>query len=306
VRGCPLRGQPRTPAAGSAGVPRVVAHGIRAAARGYRGGMGLLDGRAGRDAPDGFRVGVGDDGVAVLVLDRAAKRNALTAAMWQSLPEVLADLATVPGVRVLLVTGAGAHFSAGADIDDLHEAYADPGGVHAYHSMNVAAEAALATSPIPTVAVVRGACVGGGCQLAVACDLRIAADTARFGVTPAKLGVVYPAEPTLRLARLVGPARAKYLLYTADLVDAARAVQFGLVEEVVPDAELDDRALALGRTVATRSPQSVGAVKAVIGADDEGRDPAMALAAWQHRADDVREGIEAFRAGRNPRFADVR
>lgn len=279
---------------------------MRAACRGYRGGMGLLDGRAEREAPDGFRVGVGDDGVAVLAIDRAGKRNALTTAMWQGLPEVLGDLATVPGVRALLVTGTGAHFSAGADVDDLHEAYADPGGVRAYHEMNVAAEAALAACPIPTVAVVRGACVGGGCQLAVACDLRIASGTARFGVTPAKLGVVYPAEPTLRLAHLVGPARAKYLLYTADLVDAARALQLGLVDEVVPDAELDDRALVLGRTVASRSPQSVGAVKAVIGADYEGRDPAMALAAWQHRADDVHEGIEAFRAGRQPRFADVR
>jgi enoyl-CoA hydratase/carnithine racemase len=159
---------------------------------------------------------------------------------------------------------------------------------------------------VPTVAVVHGSCVGGGCQLAVACDLRLAADTARFGLTPAKLGVLYPAEPTIRLARLVGPARAKYLLYTADLVDAARAYEFGLVDEVLPGAELDARALALAATIAGRSPQSVGAVKAVLDADAGGRDTAMALAGWQHRADDVREGIEAFRAGRPPRFGDPR
>lgn len=268
--------------------------------------MSLLDGRTESVAADGLRLAVGDDGVAVLAFDRVDKRNALTLAMWESLPQVVHDASVAGGVRVLLVTGLGAHFSAGADIDELAEAYADPARARSYHLMNVAAEAAMAGCQLPTVAVVRGSCVGGGCQLAVACDLRLAADTARFGVTPAKLGVVYPAEPTIRLARLLGPARAKYLLYTADLIDAARAYAFGLVDEVVPDAELDARALALAVTVAARSPQSVGAAKAVIGADGDGRDTTMALAGWQHRADDVREGIEAFRAGRPPRFADPR
>jgi len=266
--------------------------------------VGLLDGRAERAAPDGLRVALGDDGVAVLAFDRVDKRNALTFAMWESLPRAVHDATVARGARVLLVTGLGAHFSAGADIDDLAAAYGDPSRSRSYHSMNVAAESALASCPLPTMAVVRGSCVGGGCQLAVACDLRVAADNARFGVTPAKLGVVYPAEPTIRLARLLGPARAKYLLYTADLIDAARAYDFGLVDEVVPDAELDARALALAVTIAGRSPQSIGAAKAVIEAAGDKRDTAMALAGWQHRADDVREGIEAFRAGRPPQFSD--
>jgi len=266
--------------------------------------MGLLDGREERPAPDGYRMAFGDDGVAVLAFDRPDKRNALTAGMWEALPGLLQDTGRLPGVRVLLLTGVGPHFSAGADIDDLNEAYSEPARARSYHGMNVAAETALAGCPLPTVAVVHGACVGGGCQLAVACDLRIAADDARFGITPAKLGVVYPAEPTTRLARLVGPARAKYLLYTADLVEAPRAYEFGLVDELVPDADLDSRALVLARTIAGRSPQSIGAAKAVIEAAAGGRDTAMALAGWQHRADDVREGIEAFRAGRPPRFTD--
>jgi enoyl-CoA hydratase/carnithine racemase len=272
----------------------------------YGDPVGLLDGRAERAAPDGLRVALGDDGVAVLAFDRVDKRNALTLAMWEALPRVVHDACVAPGARVLMVTGVGAHFSAGADIDELRAAYADPARTRTYHGMNVAAETALAGCPLPTVAVVRGSCVGGGCQIAVACDLRLAADTARFGVTPAKLGVVYPAEPTMRLARLLGPARAKYLLYTADLIDAARAYDFGLVDEVVPDAELDARALAFAVTVASRSPQSIGAAKAVIEAVGDRRDTAMTLAGWQHRAEDVREGIEAYRTGRPPRFPDPR
>src|SRR6185295_11423057 len=99
------------------------------------------------------------------------------------------DLAADPAVRVLQVTGAGDTFCAGADVDELAQVYGDPAQADAYHAINVAAEDALATFPHPTIAVIRGACVGGGCQLAIACDLRLAETGARFGIPPAKLGV---------------------------------------------------------------------------------------------------------------------
>ena len=266
--------------------------------------MSLDDGRDFRNAPDGFRVAVGDDGIAVLTIDRPDKRNALTIDMWRSLPELMSDLAGVPGLRVLLLTGAGTTFSAGADIAELAAAYDEPARARAYHEANVAAENAVATFPRPTVAVVRGSCVGGGCQLAVACDVRIAGESARLGITPAKLGIVYPVEPTLRLVRLIGAARAKYLLYTADLVSAAKAAGLGLVEEVVPDDELDKRALELARTIAARSTQTIGAVKAVIKAQVAGLDPNMELAPWQRNNDDAREGLAAFLENRPPGFAE--
>jgi enoyl-CoA hydratase/carnithine racemase len=251
-------------------------------------------------APDGYRLRITDDGIATLVVDRPARRNALTSAMWAELPGLLDRLESDQDVRALIVTGAGDTFSAGADIDELRQVYRDEQAARAYHLANVFAETTLAGFRHPTIAVVRGACVGGGCQLAVACDLRIADRTARFGVTPAKLGVLYPSGPTLRLTRLVGPARAKYLLFTADLVDADRALVYGLVEEVVDDpAGLDARAMALARTIASRSPQSLGAAKTIIDADG---DPDEAVARGGYRPSDVPEGLTAFLERRPPRF----
>ncbi|MFL6112838.1 MAG: enoyl-CoA hydratase/isomerase family protein [Catenulispora sp.] len=254
---------------------------------------------------DGLALAVDDDGVAVLTIDRPAKRNAITLAMWAALPGLLAGPASDPRVRVLLLAGTGDTFSAGADIGELLEVYATPERADAYHDTNVAAEEALAAYPRPTIAVIHGAAVGGGCQLAVACDVRIAASGARLGLPPAKLGVVYPAVPTARLVRLVGPARAKYLLYSAELVDAARAVTFGLVDEVVPDGELAERALALARTIASRSPQTLGAVKDVVDAVAAGEDPQVAIEPWERAsryAPDVREGLAAFVERRPPVF----
>jgi enoyl-CoA hydratase/carnithine racemase len=254
---------------------------------------------------DGLTVQVGHDGVATLTLDRQAKRNAVTLSMWSALPAVLAGLAADPRVRVLLVTGAGETFSAGADIAELLTVYGDPDRADAYHATNVAAEEALAAFPRPTIAVVRGSCVGGGCQLAIACDLRVARDDARFGVPPARLGVVYAAVPTARLVRLVGPARAKYLLFTAELVPAGRALVYGLVDEVVPAADFDGRVAKLAGTIAANSRQTLGAAKDVADAVAAGADPQAAVEPWERRsrlAPDVPEGLASFVERREPRF----
>ncbi|MFJ5885192.1 enoyl-CoA hydratase/isomerase family protein [Kitasatospora cineracea] len=251
----------------------------------------------------GLRCWVGPERVATLLLDRPERRNAVTGAMWRALPGVLAELARRPDVRVLVLTGAGGAFSAGADIAELAGVYADPAAAGAYHAANVAAEEALAAFPGPTLAVVRGACVGGGCQLALACDLRLAAEDARLGITPAKLGVVYPVVPTLRLAALVGPARAKYLLFSGELLPAARAESFGLLDEVLPPAGLDARAREFAGLLARRSPQTVGAAKAVLSVAPA--DAAAALAPWEHAsrtAPDAREGLAAFLERREPQF----
>ncbi|MFE0389411.1 enoyl-CoA hydratase/isomerase family protein [Streptomyces bungoensis] len=233
------------------------------------------------------------DSVATVVVRNPAKRNAMTAAMWRALPPLLARLAADPAVRALVLTGEGATFCAGADIATLQGSPAEAQG------LAVAAEEALAAFPKPTVAAVRGHCVGGGAQLAAACDLRLAEEGALFGVTPARLGIVYPASSTRRLVSLVGPATAKYLLFTAELIDAGRALRTGLVDEVLPEGELDKRVAELTRILVSRSQLTQTAAKEF--ADGRtGRDAHWAAQALG--SGDTAEGVAAFLERRQPRF----
>ncbi|MFJ1596069.1 enoyl-CoA hydratase/isomerase family protein [Streptomyces sp. NPDC088261] len=241
------------------------------------------------------------DGVATVVIHHPAKRNAMTARMWRDLPPLLAGLAPDPAVRALVLTGEGAHFSAGADISTLGEPGEDA------RSLAVAAEDALAAFPKPTLAAVRGSCVGGGCQLAAACDLRFAEEGARFGVTPARLGIVYAASSTRRLASLVGPATAKYLLFSAELIDTERALRTGLVDEVLPAGELDARVAEFARVLVSRSQLTQAAAKE-FAADPDGRAAygEERDAYWTEQArgsGDTSEGVAAFLERREPRFS---
>ncbi|WP_416902159.1 enoyl-CoA hydratase/isomerase family protein [Micromonospora echinospora] len=234
--------------------------------------------------------------VATVVISNPTRRNAMTPDMWRQLPPLLDRLEADPAVRVLVLTGAGETFCAGADLGDLDEVLAAGD-----HSVAVIAEERLAAFAKPTVAAVRGACVGGGCQLAVACDLRIAAADARFGVPPARLGVVYQTPATRRLAALVGPATAKYLLFTGELVDAERALRVGLVDEVLPADRLVDRIAGLTGTIALRSQLSIVAAKQVV----DGRADAERVARWHREAltsGEAREGVAAFHERRPARF----
>lgn len=247
-------------------------------------------------------------GVVTVTIHHPEKRNAMTPGMWRQLPGLLADLAADPSVRVLVLTGAEGTFCAGADIGSLRgpgsSGEPDPsqGGILAeQQALAVAAEEALAGFPKPTLAAVRGYCVGGGCQLAAACDLRFAAEDALFGVTPAKLGIVYPASSTERLVGLAGPATAKYLLFSGELIDAERALRTGLADEVHPAGELDQRIASFARTLTRRSALTQAAAKDF--ADGRG-DPAR-RARWQREAatgGEAAEGVAAFLEHRPPRF----
>ncbi|MFK0100855.1 enoyl-CoA hydratase/isomerase family protein [Streptomyces sp. NPDC091040] len=233
------------------------------------------------------------DGVATVVISNPAKRNAMTAAMWEALPVLLDKLAADPSVGALVLTGAGDTFCAGADISSLRDPGGDP------QSLAVAAEEALAAFPLPTLAAVRGYCVGGGSQLAAACDLRFAAEGARFGVTPAKLGIVYPASSTRRLVALTGPATAKHLLFSGELIDTERALRTGLVDEVLPADGLDERVAAYVRTLVSRSRLTQAAAKE-FAAGRADRDAHWAAQA--RGSGDTAEGVAAFLERRAPRF----
>ncbi|MFI5755186.1 enoyl-CoA hydratase/isomerase family protein [Streptomyces sp. NPDC051569] len=236
------------------------------------------------------------DGVATVVIRHPAKRNAMTTRMWRELPPLLGRLAADPAVRVLVLTGEGDTFCAGADISSLREPGEDP------RSLAVAAEEALAAFPKPTLAAVRGFCVGGGCQLAVACDLRFAAEGARFGVTPARLGIVYAASSTRRLASLVGPATAKHLLFSAELIGTERALRTGLVDEVLPAGDLAARVAEYARVLVSRSQLTQVAAKEFLSAP--GQDDRTAY--WTDQglgAGDTAEGVAAFLERREPHFS---
>ncbi|MGC8462931.1 MAG: enoyl-CoA hydratase/isomerase family protein [Acidimicrobiales bacterium] len=243
-----------------------------------------------------------EDGVATLWLNRPDKRNAVTLAMWRALAEHCRRLATDARVRVLVVRGVGDHFCAGADIADL--AAVD---LAEYHQVNTDADAALAAFPKPTVAVVTGACVGGGTEIATACDLRFADATARVGITPARLGIVYPAIAVERVVRLAGPSATKHLLYSAEIVDAERALRVGLLDEVHPVGTLDARVEAFTTVLAReRSLLTQMASKQLVdAASAHGRiDPNLA-ARWSAEAaegTDAAEGMAAFLERRSPVF----
>ncbi|MET3984427.1 enoyl-CoA hydratase-related protein [Streptomyces sp. PvR034] len=239
------------------------------------------------------------DGVATVVISHPAKRNAMTAAMWRALPELLEVLAADPAVRALVLTGAGDTFCAGADISSLRAPRPAAGPSEDPQTLAVRAEEALAAFPKPTLAAIRGFCVGGGSQLAAACDLRFAEEGASFGVTPARLGIVYPASSTRRLAALVGPSTAKYLLFSAELIDADRALRTGLLDELLPAGQLDKRVAEFTRILAGRSRLTQAAAKEFA----NGRTDRDEHWAAQARASgDTAEGVAAFLERRTPAF----
>jgi len=249
-------------------------------------------------------------GVATLTLNRPESRNALDFAMRRELEAALGALSADPAVRVLVVRGAGDHFCSGGDVklmrDNPMTAADGQGRVEAINRAVIA----LARFRAPTIAMVDGVAVGAGCNLALACDLVVASDRARFGELFAKVGLVPDAGGTWLLPRRVGMARAKELVFTADVFDAREAERIGLVNRVVPTADLERETLALARRIAEGPPRVLAAAKALLdraaGLDletalaEEARTQGQMLSSPDHR-----EGLAAFFEKRAPRFDDA-
>lgn len=254
------------------------------------------------DAVDGLDLAVSGD-VATLTLNRPARRNALNQAMWRGLPGLL-DRARSARVKVLVVTGAGGAFAAGADISEFEAVYATRASAAAYFAEIGAAMDALAAYEAPTIARIEGACVGGGLGLALCCDLRIASTGAKLGITPAKLGLMYPLSDTRRLVEAVGPSRAKDILYTGRILTAEEALGMGLVDSVA--ADLDLAVAEKAAAIAAASQWSARATKRVIRRllDGQTTDDAD-TEAWMLDAvegEDFAEGRDAFLAKREAKF----
>lgn len=194
--------------------------------------------------------------LAIVTLNRPQVLNALNAALFVELADAVEDLAADPEIRVVLVTGAGPKaFAAGADIAELAALDADSG--RAYAARGQAFSRRLETLGKPVIACINGFALGGGCELAMACTLRLAADTAKLGQPEVKLGVIAGFGGTQRLPRLVGRGAALRLLLSGTIISAAEALRIGLVDEVVPAAELMARAQALALEIAANAPLAI-------------------------------------------------
>src|SRR5688572_15502088 len=180
--------------------------------------------------------------------------------MWSALPGLMSEVSADQSVRVLVVRG-GEHFSAGADIAEFSTLRRGAAGAAHYGEAVHNGERAIAQLDKPTIAAISGFCVGGGCEIALACDIRVASADARFGITPAKLGIVYNFTSTKALVHAVGPAWAKQILFSGEIVDAATALRIGLVNEIHPPEDLDARVTALATTIASRAQVSLRGAK---------------------------------------------
>lgn len=246
-----------------------------------------------------------DGAIARLLFDRADKRNAMNQAMWQALPRLVQQAMADNTVRVLILASATPGlFCAGADIGEFASHSGDPDWRIANQAAIRASQYALAHAPKPVIAAIDGDCVGGGCGLAMACDIRIAAPAARLGITPAKLGIVYSLFDTKLLVDLVGPGQAKRVLMTGALFPADEALAMGLVDQIAPDPLA--AALAMAAAIAGNAQHSVRSAKAIITrilngqADDD--DQTLALFRDAFTLPDFAEGVSAFRAKRRPDF----
>lgn len=243
--------------------------------------------------------------VAHLLIDRLEKRNAFTQLMWEALPGLVDSAMADPNVRVMIMRAAepGA-FSAGADIGEFSTGARDPEWRRKNQAAIRKAMSAVADASKPVIAQIDGDCIGGGCGLALACDFRIAAPSARFGITPAKLGLVYSLHDTKLLVDLVGPAAAKRILYTAELIDGARALAIGLVDELAdhPGEAAADLSAAICAVSSHTVRASKAMVKRILHGQSEDDADTLAQFAGAFDGPDFAEGVDAFLNKRKPEF----
>ncbi len=247
-------------------------------------------------------------GIATMTFNNPERHNAVSLEMWRAATQILADFAADPAVRVVVITGAGGKsFVSGADISKFEDERASEAAVAEYDRVTEAAYETVQAFPKPTIAMIRGYCIGGGLNLAICCDLRIATEAARFAVPAAKLGLGYGYTRLRRLLAIVGPQFVKEIFFTARQFDAAEAAAMGLVNRVVPDGEIEAHVRALAETIAGNAPLTIAAIKQIVGEAlkdpaDRDLDRCDRLVKACFEAEDYKEGRRAFLEKRKPVF----
>jgi enoyl-CoA hydratase len=248
------------------------------------------------------------DGVGVITFNNPEKRNAMSLDMWEGLGLALIELRDDPNVRVVILFGAGDKaFVSGADISQFEKTRHNAEASEEYSKKSAAQRALLADYPKPIIASIRGFCLGGGMQVAMSADIRIASDNSQFGIPAAKLGIAYGYDGLKHLVSLVGPSWARLIMYTGMRIDSAEALRIGLVDRVVPDAELWNATTEIARTISGNAPLAIKAAKITIAQvlkdpDKRDMDAIKAVSTACMDSEDFREGRQAFMAKRKPQF----
>ena len=248
------------------------------------------------------------DGVGVITFNNPEKRNAMSLEMWEGLGSALIELRDNPDIRVVIMVGAGDKaFVSGADISQFEKTRHNAQASEEYSRRSEAQRALLANYPKPTIACIRGFCLGGGMQVAMLADIRLAADNSQFGIPAAKLGIAYGYDGLKHLVSLVGPSWARLIMYTGMRIDSAEALRIGLVERVLPGAELWDATMEIARTISGNAPLAIKAAKITIAQvlkDESKRDmeAIKAVGTACMDSEDFREGRTAFMEKRKPQF----
>ncbi|WP_350334771.1 enoyl-CoA hydratase [Coralliovum pocilloporae] len=249
-----------------------------------------------------------DGPVSTITINNPARRNALSLAMWTALPDLVHEAERRDETRAIILRGSGDDtFVAGADISEFETLRSNAEDAKHYEKSNIDAFNALRQCKRPTIAMIRGHCLGGGLGLAISCDLRIAAHGSLFGIPAAKLGLAYPPSAVRDIVALVGPAEAKALFFAATPINAERASAIGLINSLTSDEDLESSTAKLAETIARNAPLTLQAAKAAIdaalpGATETEQQRANTLADTCFNSADFAEGRTAFLNKRHPVF----
>jgi enoyl-CoA hydratase/carnithine racemase len=250
-----------------------------------------------------------EGGVGYLIFNNPERHNAVSLDMWEAASGILDDFAKDNEVRVVVLTGAGGKaFVSGADISKFENERSTKEAIDRYNVIVDRANAAIYEFPKPTIAMIRGYCIGGGVGLSLCCDIRICSENSKFGVPAAKLGLGYGYKGIKKLVDVVGPSFAKEIFYTARQFTAAEAHQMGLVNRVLPEAELESYVQNMAATIGANAPLTVNSVKFIVGqavAEDSRRDLQACAdsVARCFASQDYIEGRTAFMQKRKPKFS---
>ena len=246
-----------------------------------------------------------DGHIGWLTIDRPESRGALTRDMWLALPARLADLAAVQGVRVVVIRGSHGHFAAGADINEFAKLRSDADLARQYDEGAEKTLSLLADLDVPSIAMIGGPCIGGGCLIAFGCDLRVVSTSASLGIPAGRLGLAYPYAALERLVEVLGEPRALDLTLTGRIVGGVEAQANGLAQYCTPDAELEMLTRSIAGQIARNAPLAMRYLRRALRRASQSRidrDTVDALAAACFASEDYAEGVSAFLEKRDPVF----